>query len=268
MKLEIVVVLLFFLCIGAWMWRIGINIEWANCIATLVAVGLGSWLAYLLNLRQQKIWDKERKEEDAKKERDEQVLQLNYLQTCLHYYVDELYTIYNKLNYKQKLYGAIQKNSYQLTPDNFKEICVVFADFSSKFKINWKDLSFAACNSEFIYVLASVDTAIHRFVNSHSFGINCFHKDIIDFKRFMAIANKENKFDIVKEFIDKQIYNNGEEIFLLQYAVSSIDEMLQIFEEYVSMNNYQNRLAVLSYSSNVKEFVQQAKREVRINESK
>ena len=48
----------------------------------------------------------------------------------------------------------------------------------------------------------------------------------------------------------------------------SIDEMLQIFEEYVSMNNYQNRLAVLSYSSNVKEFVQQAKREVRINESK
>ena len=68
------------------MWRIGINIEWANCIATLVAVGLGSWLAYLLNLRQQKIWDKERKEEDAKKERDEQVLQLNYLQTCLHYY--------------------------------------------------------------------------------------------------------------------------------------------------------------------------------------
>lgn len=51
MKLEIVVVLLFFLCIGAWMWRIGINIEWANCIATLVAAGLGSWLAYLLNLR-------------------------------------------------------------------------------------------------------------------------------------------------------------------------------------------------------------------------
>ena len=246
-----------------WDWLITINIDWENSVITCFSAFLGAWFAYRFNLRQQKKWDAERKKEEEKAEQEEQALQLNYLQTCLHYYIDELYAVYNTLNYKQKLYGAIQKNNYQFTPDNFKEICVVFADFSSKFKINWKGLSFIGGNSKFIYVLAKVDTSIHRFVTSHSFGIDCFHEDIVDFKHIIAVANEENKFAVVKEFIDKQKYNNGEEIFLLQYAVSSIDEMLHIFEKYVSSHNYKNRLASLSYSPKVKKFVQLAKREVR-----
>lgn len=245
-----------------WDWLITINIDWENAVITCFSAFLGAWFAYRFNLRQQKKWDAERKKEEEKAEQEEQALQLNYLQTCLHSQLKEFYDIFQKLNQKQQLYKRIVKKNYQLTEEEFGGVCTVFIDFSSQFRNNWDQLSFVHNNSEFISSLARVETSIHRFVFAHDKDVEFFGREVELFRQRLE-NSPQRKQELLHAFIDKHKYNNGEEIFRLQEAVVSIDEMLHIFEKYVSAHNYKNRLASLSYSPKVKKFVQLAKREVR-----
>ena len=245
-----------------WDWLITINIDWENAVITCFSAFLGAWFAYRFNLRQQKKWDAERKKEEEKAEQEEQALQLNYLQTYLYSYIREFYDIFQKLDSKQQLYKEFVKKNYQLTDEDFHAVCTVFIDFSSQFRNNWEQLSFVHNNSEFISSLARVETSIHRFVFSHDKEIEHFSREVGLLRQHLE-KSPQKKQELMRIFIDKHKYNNGEEIFRLQETVVSIDEMLHIFEKYVSAHNYKNRLASLSYSPKVKKFVQLAKREVR-----
>lgn len=240
-------------------WLQNMHINWENAVVTLLAAFFGAWFAYRFNLRQQRKWDKERKEEEDKKQKEMQILQLNYLQTYLYSYLEEFYDIYQKLDFKQQLYKSMIKKNYQITKSEFDDMCVVFIDFSSQFRDNWEKLSFIYNNSEFISSLARVETAIHRFVFSHDKGIGQFGADVKNLRQQLEkIPTK--KFILLRDFIDKQKYNNGEEIFRLQQAVGAIGKMLKVFETYVTSHNL--KLNKLSYSFKIKKFVNQAQREV------
>ncbi|WP_428077500.1 hypothetical protein [Candidatus Avelusimicrobium alvi] len=246
-------------------WELFINclqnthINWENAIVTLLAAFFGAWFAYRFNLRQQRKWDKERKIEEEKIKQEEQLLQLNYLQTYLHSYLEEFYDIYQKLNYKQQLYKSLIKKNYQATKEDLDNIYIAFIDFSSQFRDNWEKLSFIYNNSEFISSLARVETAIHRFVFSHDKEIEQFGADVKNLRQQLEkIPTK--KFILLRDFIDKQKYNNGEEIYRLQQAVVCLDTMLNVFEKYVISHNL--KLDKLSYSSKIRKFVNQAQREV------
>jgi hypothetical protein len=238
-------------------------------VATLLAAGLGSWTAYLLNLRQQKQWDKERKDEERKEQRLTQLLRLNYLQTYLHFCADELYDCYQKLQAKQQLYDKIKQNKYQLSDKDLDDVSVVFADFSSKFDNNWKDLSFTNNDPLFIYTLAKLETAIQRFNNSHSFGIETFRKDLDELRRGLEKVYPGSQKLVIAPFVKRQKYNNGEEIFLVYYAAATLDEMIGVFNKYAKNNGYnfvennkeEEGLSILSYSKHVKKFIEEAKNE-------
>ena len=271
MKKEILAVILFVICFILWAWRLNWDINWINCLTTLLAAGLGSWTAYVLNLRQQEQLDKQYKEEESKKQRDKQILQLNYLQTYLHFYADELYSCYQKLQGKQQLYIKIKQNNYQLSNRDWDDVSIVFADLSSKFESNWKDLSFTNNDPLFIYTLAKLETAIQRFNKSHSFGIENFGKNIDELRQVLGAPSNVDQALVIKSFIKKQEYNNGEEIFLIYYAVSTLDEMIRVFTKYAKANGYkfvennkkEEGLSILSYSKHVKEFIEEAKTEIQ-----
>ena len=246
-------------------------INWGDAIVTLLAAFGGAWFAYLFNLKQQKKWDKERNEEEKEERRRLQLSQLNYLQTYLHFYADELYDCYQKLQAKQQLYDKIKQNKYQLSDKDLDDVSVVFADFSSKFENNWKDISFTNNDPLFIYTLAKLETAIQRFNNSHSFGIETFRRDLDELRRGLGICGGRNLELVVKPFIKRQKYNNGEEIFLICYAASTLDEMIGVFNKYAKDNGYnfvennkkEEGLSILSYSKHVEKFIEKAKTEVQ-----
>lgn len=244
-----------------WDWLITINIDWENAVITCFSAFLGAWFAYRFNLRQQKKWDAERKKEEELAQQREQLLQLNYLQTYLHSQLKEFYDIFQKLDYKQKLYKELVKKNYQLTDEDFYAVCTVFIDFSSQFRNNWEQLSFVHNNSEFISSLARVETSIHRFVFSHDKEIEHFSREVALLRQHLE-KSPQKKQELMRVFIDKHKYNNGEEIFRLQEAVVSIDTMLKVFEKYVTSHQIQHNLSRLGYSSKVKKFINQAKREV------
>lgn len=246
-------------------------INWGDAAVTLLAAFGGAWFAYLFNLKQQKKWDKERNEEEKKEKRLAQLSQLNYLQTYLHFYADELYHCYEKLHIKQQIYERIEQNKYQLSEKDLDDISVVFADFSSKFESNWKDLSFTNNNPLFIYTLGKLETAIQRFNNSHSFGIETFRRDLDELKHKLEIVYPGTEKHVIKPFIKKQKYNNGEEIFLICHAAATLNEMISVFNKYAKNNGYNfvenNRkeegLSILSYSKDVEKFIEKAKNEVK-----
>lgn len=246
------------------------SINWGDAIVTLLAAFFGAWFAYRFNLRQQKKWDDERNEEEKREQRLAQLSELNYLQTYLHFYADELFDCYQKLKSKQQLYDKIKQNKYQLSDKDLDDVSVVFSDFSSKFESNWKDLSFTNNDPLFIYTLAKLETAIQRFNKSHSFGVENFSKDLCELRRGIAAFTRSNMDIIVKPFVKKQQYNNGEEIFLICYAAVTLDEMIGVFNEYAKTNGYhfvednkkEEGLSILSYSKHVEKFIEKSKTEV------
>lgn len=247
------------------------SINWGDAAVTLLAAFGGAWFAYLFNLKQQKKWDTQRTVEEKKEQWLRQLSQLNYLQTYLHFYADELYDCYQKLQAKQRLYNRIQRNKYQLFDKDLEDVSVIFADLSSKFENNWKDLSFTNNDPLFNYTLAKLETAIQRFNKSHSFGVENFSKDISELRRELGILAGRHIDLAVKPFVKKQKYNNGEEIFLVCYAAVTLDEMLGVFKKYAEDNGYpfveNNRkeegLSILSYSKHVKEFIEEVKTEIK-----
>lgn len=247
------------------------SINWGDAAVTLLAAFGGAWFAYLFNLKQQKKWDTQRTVEEKKEQCLTRLSQLNYLQTYLHFYADELYECYQKLQAKQRLYDRIQRNKYQLFDKDLEDVSVIFADLSSKFENNWKDLSFTNNDPLFNYTLAKLETAIQRFNKSHSFSVENFSKDISELRRELGILAGRHIDLAVKPFVKKQKYNNGEEIFLVCYAAVTLDEMLGVFKKYAEDNGYpfveNNRkeegLSILSYSKHVKEFIEEAKTEIK-----
>lgn len=273
MKAEILAVILAVICFIAWAWRLNLDINWVNCLTTLLAAGLGSWTAYLLNLRQQDIYDRKRKEEEKEKEQERKeaeanadralcISRLNYLKTYLYFYIDELQKIYDKLNYKQQLYEGIKKSNYKTTEQEEDALFIFHIDFSSTMKIDWSTLSFANNEAEFIYSLSHVETAIHRFVHSHDFAILRFEKDVEKFKTDM---DKEKEISVrlylIKKFIDTQIYNNDSEIFRLQQAIFCIDRMISVLSKYARTHKY--NLNNLSYLPEQIKFVAKAIKDVK-----
>lgn len=246
-------------------------INWGDAAVTLLAAFGGAWFAYRFNLKQQEKWDKQRADDEKKEQRLAQLSQLNYLQTYLHFYADELYDCYQKLQAKQELYERITKNKYQLSDQDLEDVSVVFADLSSKFESNWKTLSFTNNDPLFNYTLAKLETAIQRFNRSHSFGIETFSKDLDKLRRDLDILGGRNLDLAVKPFVKKQKYNNGEEIFLICHAVATLDEMIGVFTKYAKNNGYnfvennqkEAGLSILSYSKDVEKFIKKAKIEVQ-----
>lgn len=242
-----------------------------NGMVSLGAAFLGAWFAYRFNLRQQKQWDEERNNKEKEEQQLEQLLQLNYLQTYLHFYADELYDCYQKLQDKQQLYNKIKQNKYQLSKEDLYDVSIVFSDLSSKVENNWKTLSFTNNEPLFNYTLAKLETAIQRFNNVHAFGLETFRRDLNELKRGLGIVGGRNLELVVKPFIEKQKHNNGEEIFLICYAAVTLNEMISVFKGYVHNNGYNfvknNRkekgLSILSYSKNVKKFMEKAKIEIQ-----
>lgn len=246
-------------------------INWGDAAVTLLAAFGGAWFAYRFNLKQQEKWDKQRADEGKKEQQLAQLSQLNYLQTYLHFYADELYCCYQKLQAKQELYERIKKNEYQLSDQDLADVSVVFADLSSRFESNWKALSFTNNNPLFNYTLAKLETAIQRFNRSHSFGIETFSKDLDKLRRDLDIYGGRNLDLAIKPFVKKQRYNNGEELFLVFHAAVTLDEMIGVFKEYAKNSGYnfvennqkEAGLSILSYSKDVEKFIEKARIEVQ-----
>lgn len=233
-----------------------------NGIVSLGAAFLGAWFAYRFNLRQQKQWDKERKEADDSAEQVSRISRLNYLKTYLYFYIDELQKIYEKLNYKQQLYEEIKKSRYRTTEQEENELFIFHIDFSSTMKIDWSTLSFTNNEAEFVYALSHVETSIHRFVHSHEFSIHRFEKDVEKFKADMEKGKSMSiRLYLTKKFIDTQIYNNDSEIFRLQQAVFCIDRMITVLSKYAKTHKY--NLNNLSYLPEQIKFVAKAINEVK-----
>lgn len=189
----------------------------------------------------------------------------------MHFYADELYDCYQKLQAKQQLYNKIKQNKYHLFAKDLDGISVVFADFSSKVESSWKDLSFTNNDPLFIYTLAKLETTIQRFNKSHSFGVENFSKDLYELRKGIEALAGRHMDLIVKPFVKKQQYNNGEENFLICHAAATLDEMLGVFNKYARDNGYnfiennkkEKRLSILSYSKNVEKFIENARIEVQ-----
>ena len=193
------------------------------------------------------------------------------MQTYLHFYADELYDCYQKLQAKQGLYERIKQNKYQLSDRDLADVSVVFADLSSRFESNWKDLSFTNNDPLFNYTLAKLETAIQRFNNSHSFGIETFRQDLEKLRQGLEKVYPGSQKLIVAPFVKKQQYNNGEEIFLICCAASALDEMISVFNKYTKDNGYnfvennkkEEGLSLLFYSKHVEKFIKKARIEVQ-----
>lgn len=235
-------------------------INWGDAIVTLLAAFGGAWFAYLFNLKQQEKWDKERKNEEQEEQHAKEILELNYLQTYLYFYLDELQEIYNKLDYKQGLYEDIKHANYNVTKEQQEVLFTFHIDFSSPIKINWNELSFTNNEPEFIYSLSHAETAIHRFVHSHEFAIRRFEKETEKLKEEMRNKMMNRRF-LMQKYIDTQFYNNDSEIFRLQYAVFCIDRMITVLSKYARTHKY--TLSNLSYMPKQIKFVAQAIKEVK-----
>ena len=229
-----------------------------NGFVSLGAAFLGAWFAYRFNLKQQKKWDKERNEEEKREQQLSQLSHLNYLQTYLHSYVDDFYSIYQKLKYRKHLYKRIIKKNYNLDKLETQELFTVFVDFSYQFSINKKDFLFTINEPPFLYVLAKVETLIQRFNRAHVFGNEMLLKEKEMLYRDLQQYPNFSKW-IVSEFINKHLHNLNEQIYLLQKTVACIDKMLEVFYDYTKEYHFYN-LADLSYSNAVKPLVNSSKK--------
>jgi len=227
-----------------------------NGIVSLGAAFLGAWFAYRFNLRQQKKWDKERKDEEQEDQRAKQVLELNYLQTYLHARIDDLCEIYEKIDAQRKLYNRTKSNSYQILKRDENDFFVTYVEFSSKFSCNWDALAFTRNEPEFIYTLGRVETAWHRFVLDHRFGVQHFEKNVALIKaNLKKEPSGQQQHLIMKEFVDSQLFNYESEIFRLQEAVSYLNMMIDIFNKYIKKYGYQDSLKSIKYDQKTNEFV-------------
>lgn len=225
------------------------SINWGDATVTLLATFLGAWFAYKFSLRQQKQWDKERKSEEKEKQRAEQVLQLNYLQTYLYALIDDLYEHYQVLNCKHDLYANIIVNNYLISQADLENISIVFVDFSSKFRSNWDALYFTSNEPDFMYFLGLAETSWHNFVSCHAFEVQHFEKTINLFKEDVNImADIGKKKLIVKQFIDTERDNNNAEIFRLKKAVANIYNMILVLDKYFKKHFPNDHLKKVVYN--------------------
>ena len=236
-----------------------------NGIVSLGAAFLGAWFAYRFNLRQQKKWDKERKEEELSAQREEQKLQLNYLQTYLYAYVDEFFEICQILLSKQIICFKIKENNYKGKKSDWEKLFVIYDDLSFAFASNKDKLFFTSTDPEFIRNLANVETGIKRFNSLHNSANRSLEKRKISLRDVEQMPERV-QYNLRKECIDVCLFNINSEIYVLQKAVFDIDHMLKCFWKYVKKHDITG-LSKLSYKQHTKIFVQQAIQDV-INENK
>lgn len=211
-----------------WDWLITINIDWENAVITCFSAFLGAWFAYRFNLRQQKKWDDERKKEEEKLCRANQIIQLNYLKTYLMNYLNQFITVYEILKEKQEKYNDIISKGYNILEDDKLLLRGVIVDVSYQMNSNKDSLIFTMDFPAFLTQLASVETNIKRFQSQIDFFNSRIKESVYNYQ---LTKNPTELVEPQKENI-KPVFN------LLYASVDSINIMLGVLTEYANKQGF------------------------------